>query len=739
MYKTDNCTLTSILVLLVLNLVIFFTSRVFLINNLLDPIYDSKAKIVSSKRVNIEGHFISHLRSTAHDKCPESYKPLFRNLTTGPTLGYCRQARDASINFKSLRDASQAGLSQSDDSLCPEGYEHVPSTPGLGLYKLETKLICANFINVSKLDYKVSTDGQCPPGMKSCGRLTENFFCLDNEQSCPLNGIRIQNGMTPFSGREKYERLELGNNVFLYFTRQTTDGFLLTDDWTFGSPKGVCLNPDEVASPGETWRFWQKEFLAQCKSVVSGLELDPDYKRMFKMSWKRLLMNNRVNVFAQKHGLDLEGRIGDWEVGIFHKTKIYFNKECANFDQSYDETFTAFGSAVNYESLYVLLMVLVVLNSCVIVTLLVQLVIGYLLKRGRLVPNYTLNWKTLVKSLSLVGLFNILMIMLVIVSLVLIKQNKNHIYAEAKRQGYSCVDSSLARFVDFFLDKDHVISEAMILTLTFAIISIICYIIFFLIIIKNFDVLPDHTHPQSKTWAANSKSAEDIHTTSQTTSSTHSKYSQKSRDETYNQFKHKFMSGDYNSRDNSTWGTFHVSGLNAPAEAKPEEPNLEDYVYIDEQDEQFEDEGASGGGIAELEMGYSQFFKKDENKKSQSWLRSNSLSDISRSQEFKGLANDTPDAFDVSKYSSGENKSGRFGLNRICPELVKKRSGSRSGEFNVHSVESESLTSNNTSINMVNVNFVKNNILNFTKEEIVYRSGSVGEEREPGSGPELNR
>lgn len=744
MYKTDNCTLTSILVLLVLNLVIFFTSRVFLINNLLDPIYDSKAKIVSSKRVNIEGHFITHLRSTAHDKCPESYQPLFRHLATGATLGYCRQVQGSSIKFESIGDASKIKVGLVDDSLCPEGFSHVPGTAGLGLYKLETKLICANFIKASELDYEVSAKGDCPPGMKSCGRLTENFFCLNDEQDCPVNGIRIQSGMSSFPEREKYQRLELGNNVFLYFSRQTTDGLLLTDDWTFGNPKGVCLNPDEVATRQETWRFWKKEYLPECKSVLQNLELDVDYTRMFQMSWKRLLMNNEINVFALKNKLDLQsGQISDWEVGIFHKTRIYFNRECKDYGQTYDETFTDFGSAVNYESLYILLTISVVLNSCVIVILLVQLIIGCLLKRGRLVPNYTLNWRTLVKSLSLVAIFNFLMITLVVVSLVLIKQNKNHIYVEAKKQGYSCVDQSLSRFVDFFLNKDNVISEAVIFTLSFGIISSFCYIIFYLIIIKNFDQVPKDAHPQSKNWATNSKSAEDIHKTSKTTSSTHSKYSQKSRDETYNQIKNKFLTGDYNSHENSTWGTFQLSDMknnSRPAEPKKDELSLQNYVYIDENDENFEDDPpGTNQPVLDLEMGYSQFFKKDEHKKSLPWLKSNSLSDISKSQEFKGLQNETMEGFEFSKYSSGENKSQRFGLIKICPELIKKRTGNRSSEFNVNSGENESFTSNNTSINLVNVNFVKNNILDFTKEEILYKSGSHGEEKEPWSESESNR
>ena len=739
MYKTDNCTLTSIVVLLGLNLITFCTFTIFLISNSLNPIYQTKAPIVSSKRANIEGYMVTNLRSTSHDKCPESYRPLFKNLTTGPTLGYCRKKTDNSTKFQSIDNASNLKIGKIDDSLCKSGFSHIPGTSGLQLPKLESKLICAKFVKAEKLGYEVSETRNCQEGMHVCGKLTENSFCINNQFECPINGFRIQEGLSSFPGREKYQRIELGNNKFLYFTKTNTDGYVLTDDWILGNPKGVCLNPNEIVSSKRVWEFWKQDYVQYCRSALINLDYDKDYTLIYKTNWKTLLQNNEFNAFIQKNNLDLQmGQIDDREIGIFHKSKIYFNEECKDYHSTYDQTFLNFGSAVDYENIFILLTISVVLNSCAIILLFVQLLIGCLLKKGKLVRNYTINWKMLVKSLSSVALFNIIMITLLIVSLVLIKRNENHVYLDAKRRGFSCVDKSLTLFIDFFLNKDNAISNIIILTLSFGIISSFSYIIFYLIIIKNFDknlnMRNTSNNLRSKIQSANSKSEENIQKISKTTSSTKSKYSQKSRDETYNSYTGKFFSG-YNSMANLTWQTFQASGIqnniSKNNDPKTDEKKLKNYVFIDENDEPFEtDKETSYGNITDPQMGYSQFLKKDEIRKSETKYKSNSLSDISKSQEFKYLQNEETDFFPNSKYSSGDNQSQSFGILKDCIiSMKKKNSSKRFYENHIDSGNNDSFASNNTSINNANMNFITNKILNFTKEEIVYKSGSIGEEK----------
>jgi hypothetical protein len=509
----------------------------------------------------------------------------------------------------------------------------------------------------------------------------------------------------------------------------------LTDDWILGNPKGICLNPKEIVSSKRVWDFWEQDYVQHCRSALVNLDYDKDYTLLYKTNWKTLLKNNAFGVFVQKNNLDLQiDQIDDREIGIFHKSKIYFNEECKDYHSTYDQTFLNFGSAVDYENIFILLTISVVLNSCAIILLFVQLLIGCLLKKGKLVRNYTINWKMLVKSLSTVALFNLIMITLLIVSLVLIKRNENHVYLDAKRQGLSCMDKSLTLFIDFFLNKDNTISDVIILTLSFGIISSFSYIIFYLIIIKNFDKnlkMPNNLN--SKIQSANSKSLENTHKLSKTTSSTHSKYSQKSRDETYNSYTGKFFSG-YNSMANVTWQTFQMSGIqnNVSKNGQNNEENkLENYVFIDENDEPFEtDKEASYNNIPDLEMGYSQFIKKDEIRKSEVKFKSNSLSDISKSQEFKYLQNEEMEHFPNSKYSSGENQSQSFGILKDCiVSMRKKNSSKKFYENNIDSGNNESFASNNTSINNPNMNFITNKILNFTKEEIIYKSGSIGEEK----------
>ena len=431
MYKTDNCTLTSIITLLCLNLVAFSTLTIFLISNSLNPIYQNKEKIVSSKQVNIEGYVVTDIYSTDHDSCRESYQPLFKQINTGPSLGYCREKVNNSTNFESINNSSDIKVGKKDDSLCSNNFEHIPGTSGLELVKLETKIACAKFVKADKLDYEISNSTTCLPGMQFCGKLTEKYFCLNDKVECPINGLHIIKGLEGFPEREKYRRIELGNNLFLYFSNEITNGYLITDDWAIGNINGICLNPNEVEVKEDTWEFWKRDYQKNCRSILSNLKYDLDYKLMSSHSWDDLLKNNDIDTFVKANNLNLNiDLIKNRQVGIFHKSKIYFNKDCKDYQSTYDKTFENFGSAVDYENIFILLTISVVLNSCAIIMLLVQLLIGCLLKNGKFVRNYTINWKMLVKSLTSVAFFNLIMIILLLFALLQIKKNKNHIINE---------------------------------------------------------------------------------------------------------------------------------------------------------------------------------------------------------------------------------------------------------------------------------------------------------------------
>ena len=464
---------------------------------------------------------------------------------------------------------------------------------------------------------------------------------------------------------------------------------------------------------------------------------------MFSISWNELLERNDIETFVKANNLDFDVEaLDERKVGVFHKSKIYFNKNCKDYKRTYDQTFQNFGSAVNYENIFIILTVSVVLNSCAIIMLLVQFLIGCLLKNGKLVRNYTINWKMLVKSLSAVAIFDLLMITLLFIAMFSIKQNKNHIYIEAKEQGYSCVDKNLSLFIDFFLNKDATIFDTIILSLSFGIISSFSYIIFYLIIIKNFDknqqfpIIPKNTDLKFQNNKINCNSAEDIQKISKTSSSTNSKYSQKSRDENYQKYNklnfssQNTMSG-YVSNENITWASFKdqsKSQLNKTKQENMEEEKME-YVQIDENEEYLENskDESSLSRIPELDHGLSQFlFKKEDSKNYFLEYKSNSLSDINRSKEFKNFQNEDMEKFNFSKYSSGEGTKG-FGLTKMCPEIMKQLSGKNVSTGNITNYEENDsyLNSNNTSINQANINFLENNILNMTKEEISEKFGSI--------------
>ena len=749
-------------------MVAFVTFAVVIFQDSFNPIYKTKSSIVNSKRLNIEGHIITDINVTSEDKCRDGYEPLFKHLITGKTRTYCVLHHSEFTETELVSDSNVGEIKWNlqDDNRCRKGFQNVPGTSGIMLNRLGTKQICAQFTKPDHLSYAINADAKCKKDMKSCGRLTENYFCIPKDLTCPVNGIRIQKGLATFENRQQYQSHDLGEDFHLYYTKDNTEGFLITDDWIIGGAKGVCLNPFEIEIEPEAnkWDFWENHYLPSCQSRLDDTLYDLDYQLLFKISWKQILKNNNFEDFVKKHNLQwTETAQQDRQIGVYHKSKMFFNEQCKDPESDYVDTLLQFGKAVDYENIFILLTVAIVLNSCAIILLVVQLVIGILLKKGRCIRNYTINWKMLVRSVGSVALFDFLMISLLVVVLVLINKNKNYIYLQPKKENIQCADKNFSLFINFFIRKDYSILVLVILCLSIGIVSAFSYVVFYLIIIKNFDVSRNSEVRSNialeKNKNANPISAEKI--------SSNSRHSQRSKEEVYKHYSKIMFSGQYVSKDEDSWGyselgTTHLK--EGPKKPVKEEAgfNFDKYIYIDEQLEINQERGqthkdpvSQGGhspkknfwkdkGLEKVTEERSQdqtfkggdkinerFVSNQSNEKDKGTIQldeNKTISNIETLVTGNFLRFNTLETISSSKQSSEEDKISNFGLQRFLKSNLGQGSSfnviKNASDPNFDFTDNESFHLGNTSLNQTNMNYIQKNILNFSKEEISYCSDS---------------
>jgi uncharacterized membrane protein len=121
---------------------------------------------------------------------------------------------------------------------------------------------------------------------------------------------------------------------------------------------------------------------------------------------------------------------------------------------------------------------------------------GLLLKKGKIVSNYTKNWKMLVNSLACVGVFNFLMISILVIVLCLIEINNDFI--DTVYNVRTCVDDSTYNFIKFFYDKNNSFFLLYLLVcISAGVIICIVLVIFQIIIIKNFKIFEQDNSQRS--------------------------------------------------------------------------------------------------------------------------------------------------------------------------------------------------------------------------------------------------
>lgn len=588
MYKTDNCTITAIITLLCFNIIIFFVLIFIISETSSNPIYAHKNEIITAKSINYESNFVNNLYATIDPECRPGFQPLFKNLNSGKTKSYCSNKDPNNPKTKNINNQGQESkeLTEADDSRCPKGYKNIPRTNGLILQRLNAKLVCAEFTKFNFDDYiYISKEDTCPIGKRNCGNVSSKKFCLSELFDCPLNDIKIFNSDQSNSELSYYEKINIGSDMYIYFTNERVlSGNMVTDDWIIADPSGVCLNPKEIKTAYKNleWQYWDINFVEKCKSTIENNNLDNNYKLMIELNWIDLLKYNHIDGFLPNHHIDLNiDQIPSKKIGIFTKNKIFFDNSCYKH-KLFITSFKQFGVDHNYAHFFILIVISIILNLCGIILLMFQLLMAFLLKKGVIVSNYTKNWKMLVNSLACVGIFDFLMISILIIVLCLIEINNGFI--DKIFNVKTCVDDSTYNFIKFFYDKNN---SFFLIYLLVCISSgiIICFVLvlFQIIIIKNFKKFENENKEQSNKTDESDKS----HLSKEKSQSSIDSYNtndieiqnfQTNSESNLEKFKSDFFSRDYDSNIED----LQIVSLNKSKSENPEYeiPNKKNYFDV---------------------------------------------------------------------------------------------------------------------------------------------------------------
>ena len=129
---------------------------------------------------------------------------------------------------------------------------NVSSTPSVPITKWKGKqfLVYPSFSYDELYAMTVPYGSSCPIGKRQCGILDtmNNTLCMGYYENCPVNLMIFSDSPTKPEGYNYYFRTVLyNNNVYLHYTNQAVDRYIITSKWTV-SDDDVCLYPYDYNS-----------------------------------------------------------------------------------------------------------------------------------------------------------------------------------------------------------------------------------------------------------------------------------------------------------------------------------------------------------------------------------------------------------------------------------------------------------------------------------------------------------
>ena len=199
---------------------------------------------------------------------------------------------------------------------------NVKSTPSVPITKWKGK----QFTVHSSYSYDdlyaktVPYGSSCPSGKKQCGILDtmNNTLCMEDYEECPINLMIFSNSPTK---PEKYDYdfktvlyNNTINNVYLHYTNQAVDRYIITSKWTV-SDDDVCIHPNDYNSHYKNCILDNYHYT--CRSVY-GVETNHFYQKIDTY--------DKYNLYEENGIIDELNKAEWYPISNFNfqRTSLYF-------------------------------------------------------------------------------------------------------------------------------------------------------------------------------------------------------------------------------------------------------------------------------------------------------------------------------------------------------------------------------------------------------------------------------
>lgn len=141
--------------------------------------------------------------------------------------------------------------------ICKDSHENycskISAHPAIPYRIFKGKRLCTSRRpNKNYFDYlksSIQSYEDCPSGQRRCGKLDKKrYYCVKNEESCPINDIVYNNESEYFNKSIKYKTVKITENEYLHYTNEDTNNFIITNlSVICGSGKGYpCAANDNA-------------------------------------------------------------------------------------------------------------------------------------------------------------------------------------------------------------------------------------------------------------------------------------------------------------------------------------------------------------------------------------------------------------------------------------------------------------------------------------------------------------
>ena len=333
--------------------------------------------------------FLSDIKATTQDECPNGYSRLFSYHWSGTNNGcYCRDAYWLPENRHGRKIILDSGLCTTNQTIA--GCVDVRSIPGRDFSRWrDFKILCGKRMEgTSFVKNFPKYPGDCPEDSLKCGgEDSDSSFCIPNSFSaCPITSIIVSKAK-PGNEYKESVTFDEGDNLKLYWTREA----LKTPISEFRiNEETVCLNDNHAINIA----FDRSEYRLAINSRARCTDPDPRFKSFDQISEYNFFKYNQMSFLEDVLPEYRLSNNVNWK--IFTRSYIAFKLECryminklVDYREDVQKMQTANEKWINYICIFEILSILLNIVYAIVCfknspnTFVLQIIAGFLNYLGR--------------------------------------------------------------------------------------------------------------------------------------------------------------------------------------------------------------------------------------------------------------------------------------------------------------------------------------------------------------------